>query len=83
MVLLSRFLPGLRVAIPVACAYAGTRPLKFSLLNMLSAVAWAGAILLLVALGSQALVAFGLSKWWGPLIPAALVVLFFRWLSRR
>src|SRR2546427_2044113 len=33
MVLASRFLPGLRTAIPIACAYAGVRPLKFSLLN--------------------------------------------------
>src|SRR5262245_5200577 len=30
IVLVSRFLPGLRTAIPIACAYAGVRPLKFS-----------------------------------------------------
>jgi undecaprenyl-diphosphatase len=83
MVLASRFLPGLRVAIPIACAYAGTRPLKFTLLNLTSAIAWAGTILVLVALGSQALLAFGLSKWWGPLVPALLIVLFFRWLGSR
>ena len=37
--------------------------------------------MLFVKLGSNALNAFGLNAWWGPLIPAVLVVLFFRWLS--
>jgi membrane protein DedA with SNARE-associated domain len=83
MVLISRFLPGLRVAIPVACAYAGTRPLKFTTLNIVSAIAWAGTIMVMVAVGSHALTAFGLSTWWGPFIPAILVVVFFRWLGRR
>jgi membrane protein DedA with SNARE-associated domain len=82
MVLVSRFLPGLRTAIPIACAYAGVRPLKFTLLNLASAFGWAGAIMLFVKLGSSTLVAFGLNRWWGPLIPAALVILFFRWLGR-
>ena len=83
MVLASRFLPGLRVAIPVACAYAGTKPLKFTLLNMTSALLWAGSIMLLVAVGAQALTAIGVSGWWGPLVPAVFVILFFRWLGRR
>ena len=83
MVLLSRFLPGLRVAIPVACAYAGVKPIRFSALNLVSAFAWASAIMLVVArLGPDALRAFGLDGWWGPLIPAVLVFLFFRWLGR-
>jgi membrane-associated protein len=82
MILAGRFLPGLRTAIPAACAYASVRPLKFSALNLVSGFAWAGAIMLFVKLGSNALGAFGLSVWWGPLIPAALVVVFFRWLSR-
>jgi membrane protein DedA with SNARE-associated domain len=82
MILVSRFLPGLRTAIPIACAYANVRPLKFSLLNLVSAFAWAGAILLFVALGSSTLAAFGLNSWWGPLIPAIFVILFFRWLGR-
>ena len=83
MVLVSRFLPGLRVAIPVACAYAGVRPLRFTVLNLVSAFAWAGGIMLVVAkLGPNALSAFGLRGWWGPLVPAALVLLFFRWLGR-
>jgi membrane protein DedA with SNARE-associated domain len=82
MILVSRFLPGLRTAIPVACAYANVRPVKFSLLNLVSAFAWAGAIMLFVRGGSRTLGAFGLDAWWGPFIPAALVILFFRWLSR-
>jgi membrane protein DedA with SNARE-associated domain len=82
IVLLSRFLPGLRTAIPIACAYAEVNPIKFSALNLVSALAWAGTIMLLIKAGSQTLVAFGLNAWWGPFIPAVLVVLFFRWLSR-
>src|SRR3954453_23679001 len=81
MGLSGRFLPGLRTAIPVACAYANVRPLKFTSLNLLSAFAWAGSIMLFVKLGSNALSAFGLDAWWGPLIPAVFVILFFRWLS--
>ncbi len=82
LVLASRFLPGLRTAIPIACAYAGTKPLKFSALNLVSAFAWAGAIMAFVKTGSTTLTAFGLDTWWGPFIPALGIVLFFRWLSR-
>ena len=83
LVLVSRFLPGLRTAIPIACAYAGTNAIKFSGLNLVSAFAWAGAIMLFVKGGSSTLDAFGLNVWWGPFIPATAVILFFRWLSRR
>jgi membrane protein DedA with SNARE-associated domain len=83
LLLASRFLPGLRTAIPVACAYAGTRPLKFTVLNLVSAFAWAATIMAFVKGGSTTLSAFGLNSWWGPFIPAALVILFFRWLSKR
>ncbi len=83
MVLISRFLPGLRVAIPAACAYAGVKPLWFSLLNLTSAFAWAGAIMLVVVkIGPGVLSAIGLKGWWGTLVPAVLVLLFFRWLGR-
>jgi undecaprenyl-diphosphatase len=82
MVLAGRFLPGLRTAIPIACAYAGMRAVKFSLLNLVSALAWAGAIMLFVKTGSKTLTAFGLNAWWGPLIPAVIVIVFFRWLGR-
>src|SRR5256885_11578317 len=81
MVLIGRFLPGLRTAIPIACAYANVLPLKFSTLNLISAFAWAGSIMLFVKLGSSTLIAFGLNAWWGPLIPALFVIVFFRWLS--
>lgn len=82
IVLASRFLPGLRTAIPIACSYAGVRPLKFSLLNLVSALAWAAAIMLLIKTGATTLGAFGLDTWWGPFIPAVMVIVFFRWLSR-
>ena len=83
MVLLSRFLPGLRTAIPIACAYAGVKPFKFSALNLVSAFAWAGAIMAFVKGGSSTLSAFGLNAWWGPFIPAVMVIIFFRWLATR
>ena len=83
MVLLSRFLPGLRVAIPVSCAYAGIRPLRFTLLNLVSGFAWAGAIMLVIAkLGPNALSALGLNGLWGLVVPAVLMLAFFRWLGR-
>src|SRR5262252_372347 len=58
LVLVSRFLPGLRTAIPIACAYANMQPLKYSTLNFISALMWAAAILAFVAGGSSALNAF-------------------------
>jgi membrane protein DedA with SNARE-associated domain len=83
MILACRFLPGLRIAIPVSCAYAGVHPLRFTLLNLVSAFAWAGAIMLFVIrLGPDAVAAIGLRGWWGALVPAALVIIFFRWLAR-
>jgi membrane protein DedA with SNARE-associated domain len=82
MVLASRFLPGLRTAIPIACAYAGVRPIKFSALNVVSAFGWASAIMLLVRGGSMTLTAFGLHTWWGPFLPAAMVIAFVRWLAK-
>jgi membrane protein DedA with SNARE-associated domain len=82
LVLVSRFLPGLRTAIPIACAYANTNALKFSALNLVSAFAWAAAIMAFIKGGASTLGAFGLNAWWGPFLPAVLIVLFFRWLGR-
>jgi membrane protein DedA with SNARE-associated domain len=82
LVLVSRFLPGLRTAIPIACAYANTNALKFSALNLVSAFAWAAAIMAFIKGGASTLGAFGLNVWWGPFLPAVLIVLFFRWLGR-
>ena len=83
ILVISRFLPGLRTAIPIACAYAGVKPLTFSSLNLLSAFLWAGAIMLVVTkLGPNAMEAVGLHGWWGALVPAVLVLVFFNWLGR-
>ncbi len=65
-------------------------PLAYNLLfppdplaaHLLEAFAWAGAIMLFVRTGSETLSAFGLNAWWGPFLPAVLVILFFRWLGR-
>jgi len=82
-ILAVRFLPGLRIAIPVACAYSGIAAIRFSGLSFLSALAWAAAIMTLVLqLGPTSMSALGIKAWWAPIIPAAIVVLFFRWLSR-
>jgi membrane protein DedA with SNARE-associated domain len=83
ILVISRFLPGLRTAIPIASAYAGLRPLHFSSLNLLSAFLWASTIMLVVTkLGPQAMERLGLHGWWGALVPAVLVLLFFNWLAR-
>ena len=83
ILLISRFLPGLRTAIPIASAYAGVKPLRFSALNLTSAFLWAGAIMLVVTkLGPSVMDRVGLKGWWGPIIPAVLVLIFLRWLGR-
>ena len=83
MLLISRFPPGLRIAIPVACAYAGVQPLRFTALNLVSAFAWAGSIMLVVVrLGPDVLSRFGLHGWQAAAVPAVLVVVFFRCLRR-
>jgi len=83
LVLVGRFLPGLRTAIPIACAYAGMRPLRFSALDLISAFAWASAIMLVVVkIGPNAMSTLGLKGWWATLVPAVLVLMFFRWLGR-
>jgi len=83
ILVISRFLPGLRTAIPIASAYAGLHPLHFSSLNLVSAFLWASTIMLVVTkLGPGAMERLGLHGWWGALVPAALVLLFFNWLGR-
>jgi membrane protein DedA with SNARE-associated domain len=78
-----RFLPGLRIAIPLACAYSGVTAFQFSGLSFISASAWAAAIMASIwALGPTSLAALGIKAWWAPIIPAAIIVVFFRWLSR-
>lgn len=83
MILACRFLPGLRVAIPAACAYASVSPARFSALSILSSLAWAAAVLGFIGwVGPTSLAQLGLRAWWTPLIPATLVLAFFWWLSR-
>jgi hypothetical protein len=59
------------------------RALKCSVLNSISAFAWAAAIMSFVKGRSSTLSAFGLTAWWGPFLPAIPVIVFFRWLSSR
>ena len=83
LILACRFLPGLRIAIPVACAYAGIPAIRFTILNLIGSLAWAGAILLLVTrIGPASLARLGLNSWWALILPAALIVIFFQWLGR-
>src|SRR5262249_39578211 len=42
LILSVRFLPGLRIAIPLACAYSGVSAVQFSGLSFISALGWAG-----------------------------------------
>jgi membrane protein DedA with SNARE-associated domain len=78
-----RFLPGLRIAIPLSCAYSGVSAIHFSGLSLISALAWATAIMISIrALGPSSMSALGIKAWWAPIIPAAIIVVFFRWLSR-
>jgi membrane protein DedA with SNARE-associated domain len=82
IILACRFLPGLRTAIPAACAVANVRPEKFTPLDLISAFAWAGSIMLLVKGGALTMGAVGLNAWWAPFIPAGLLMLFVFWVSR-
>jgi membrane protein DedA with SNARE-associated domain len=83
MVLAIRFAPGLRIAITAACAYAGVPPARFTILNLVSAFAWAAVLLTVVArAGPGALRHVGITGIWGALIPATLLVAFAWWLGR-
>lgn len=83
LMLACRFLPGLRIAIPAACASIGIHPIRFVSLNLVSAFCWAGTILVFVAwVGGRAVAAAGLHGIWQLIVPAVLVVIFFRWLAR-
>jgi len=87
MVLLIRFAPGFRIALAAACAWVEVSPLKFSLLDLLSAAVWAVALLLLVGFyGPAWLAQFGLGGWKGALLVGLVVLGVFRvlaWLERR
>ncbi len=83
MILACRFLPGLRVAIPAACAYADVPAGRFTTLSLLSSLAWAGLVMGVITwLGPASFAELGLKGWWTPLVPAALVIAFTYWLSK-
>jgi membrane protein DedA with SNARE-associated domain len=83
MILACRFLPGLRVAIPAACAYAGIGALRFSVLSLVSSLFWAAAVMgLILWLGPTSFAELGVRAWWTPLATAAMVVAFTWWLAR-
>lgn len=75
MVLLLRFAPGLRIAIAAACAWVDVSPLKFSVLNLLSAFVWAFGLLALVGwFGPTYLAQYGLGGWKGALVVGLAVL---------
>jgi membrane protein DedA with SNARE-associated domain len=75
MVLLIRFAPGLRIALAAACAWVEVAAWKFSLLNLLSAFAWAVVMLALVAwFGAGALASVGLGGWKGALAVGLVLI---------
>jgi membrane protein DedA with SNARE-associated domain len=79
MVLMIRFAPGLRIALAAACAWVDVSPLKFSLLNLLSAFVWAIALLGLVGwLGPTYLAQYGLGGWKGALLVGLLLLGLFK-----
>jgi membrane protein DedA with SNARE-associated domain len=78
-----RFLPGLRIAIPVACAGAGVSPRVFSPISVATSFVWAAGILALIAsAGPAALDDLGLARNWALAISAAAVLLVFVALRR-
>ena len=79
MVLLIRFAPGLRIALAAACACIDVPALKFSLLNLVSAFAWAVALLVIVAwLGPSYLAQYGLGGWKGAALIGLAMLGFFK-----
>ena len=75
--------PGLRIAIPVACAYAKVPPLLFSALNLVSAIVWSASILGLIAwAGPTALTSLGVGGRAVFIVPGILVLLVFIALRR-
>jgi membrane protein DedA with SNARE-associated domain len=79
MVMLIRFAPGLRIALAAACAAAGVSPLKFSVLNGISATIWAVTLMVLIGwLGPTYLAQVGLSGWKGGVLIGLVIIALFR-----
>jgi membrane protein DedA with SNARE-associated domain len=78
-----RFLPGLRIAIPVACASAGVSPRVFSPISVASSFVWAAGILALIAAAGPAVLDdLGLARNWALGVSAGVVLLLFVGLRR-
>jgi len=83
MVLLIRFAPGLRVALAAACAWAEVPPLKFSVLNGVTAFVWAVVVMALVAwIGPASLAAVGLTGWKAAVLAGLVIVACFHLAGR-
>lgn len=79
MAALIRFAPGLRIALAAACAWVGVPPLRFSILNLLSAFLWATVLLVVVAwVGPSFLAKYGLGGWKGALVIGIAVFVVFK-----
>jgi membrane protein DedA with SNARE-associated domain len=75
MVLLIRFAPGLRIALAAACAWVDVPAWKFSMLNLLSAFAWAVVMMVLVGwFGATALASLGLEGWKGAVVVGLVLI---------
>lgn len=82
LILACRFMPGLRIAIPAACAYVGISAVRFSTLSLIGGFAWATVIMLIVArLGPKWSAAVGLKGWWSLIVPAVLMFVFLKWIG--
>jgi len=83
MVLLIRFVPGLRIALAAACAYLDVNPLRFSLLNAAAALVWALVLLAIVAYAGPAYLSrVGLSGWKGAVASGLFIILVLHILGR-
>lgn len=83
-ILIIRFAPGLRIAIAAACAYAGVRAVKFSVLSALSSLAWAAVILGAVAYGGPSALSFlGVNSWVATIATGLALIAVFAWKGRK
>lgn len=79
MVSIIRFAPGFRVALAAACAHANVSPIKFTVINTMTCVVWAGLLLLLVArLGPMYLQRLGVHGWQAAAIVGVVVLVLVR-----
>lgn len=70
-----RFAPGFRIALAAACAWAHQSPIRFSVINVISAFIWAGSLLTLIAwAGPSAAHAVGINARWAAGVVAVLLV---------